>query len=191
MIRPANGFRLLLEILEDMHVRYFAGGSVASSIHGVPRATMDVDLVAGIASNRVKELVERLGKEFYADFDAIKESILAKRAFNLIHYASGYKFDVFPLQSDAYAQAEFERRVMVESSLFGEEPLRFPAASAEDIVLSKLVWYRDGGGVSERQWSNVLGVLRVGRQDLDLDYMRKWAVQLGVSDVFERALSQA
>jgi hypothetical protein len=64
-------------------------------------------------------------------------------------------------------------------------------ASAEDTVLTKLEWYRMGSEVSERQWRDVLGVLKVQAERLDLAYLRRWAAALGVADLLEQALSQA
>jgi hypothetical protein len=191
MTRPTSGFRLLIDALARLNIPYFVGGSVASSIHGIARATMDVDLVADLKLEQVETFVAELRGEFYADAETIKESIAAGRAFNLIHYASSYKFDIFPLRADAYSQAEFGRRVSVESSLFSQEALTFPVASAEDTVLSKLVWYQAGHEASERQWRDVLGVLRVNKDRQDVPYLREWAAKLFIQDLLERALSQA
>ena len=77
-------------------------------------------------------------------------------------------------------------------SLVVEQPARdFAIASAEDVVLHELRWFRDGGEVSDRQWSDVLGVLRVQGDALDVEHMRRWAAALGTSDLLERALSEA
>jgi hypothetical protein len=189
MTTPASGFKRLVEALNRLGIPFFVGGSAASSIHGLSRATMDIDVVADIGAAQVAPLVADLGSEFYADAETIRNSIAAGRAFNLIHYASSYKFDVFPLPPDEYYQTEFARRRNIESSLIMGEPLRFPVASAEDTILTKLVWYRSGGEISERQWRDVLGVLRISGNELDHDYLRKWAAQLGVIDLLEKALT--
>ncbi len=184
----AVGFKRLIGVLDSLGVPYLVGGSVASSVHGIPRLTNDVDLVADIKWNKVEALAAALQPDFYADEDIIKSATRHGRSFNLIHFKSAYKFDVFPLAGSRFRESEFTRRVMTMSPQFGD--LRFPVASAEDTVLSKLEWFRLGGEISDRQWNDIIGVIRVRAGRLDLDYLRRWAVELRVSDLLERALSQ-
>ncbi|MCL5743570.1 MAG: hypothetical protein M1541_06535 [Acidobacteria bacterium] len=191
MTEAENGFKRLLQVLDGLGIPFLIGGSLASSIHGIARATMDVDLVADIRPEQVKPLAAELGSEFYADTDVILPAIRAGRAFNIIHYRSTYKFDIFPASTHPYHREQLARREFVESALFGAGKLRFPVASPEDIVLAKLDWYKRGGASSERQWNDVLGVIRIQRQKLDLFYMRKWAAELEISGLLERALAQA
>jgi hypothetical protein len=110
MATPADALARLLEILNRAEIQYSIGGSVASSTHGIPRTTMDVDLVAEIKPDQVDELVALLEVEFYADAAMIREALARDRSFNLIHYATAYKFDVFPLRQDDYSRTEFGRR---------------------------------------------------------------------------------
>jgi hypothetical protein len=110
------------------------------------------------------------------------------RSFNLIHFASSYKFDVFPLSSDPFQQEQFSRREIREVALDGET-LAVPVATAEDTLLMKMVWYRSGGDVSERQWNDVRGVVAVRQQRLDHEYLRRWAAYLRVTDLLEAALA--
>ncbi len=112
---------------------------------------MAIDVVAGIGPDQVSPLVEGLASEFYADAGQIADSLQRGKAFNVIHRASGYKFDLFPLRREPYYQAQFERREMTVLPVPGEAPLAFAVASAEDTILAKLVWYRAGGELSERQ----------------------------------------
>ena len=187
----ASGLRRLLEVLKDLGIPFLIGGSLASSAHGVPRATMDVDLVADLKRDQIAPLADALGSDFYADARAMEEALHAGRSFNLIHYATSYKFDVFPLAPDPFHQTEFLRRITVQADFIGTGPLELPLATAEDTVLSKLNWYRAGGEVSARQWDDVLGVLRVSGRQLDMDYLRKWSQRLGIEDLLDRALSAA
>lgn len=172
--------------LERLGVNYFVGGSVASSVHGRPRTTDDVDLVAAIAGTNVEPLVRGLGKEFYVDADMIRDAIRRSASFNMIHLATMLKVDVFILGGEEFAHEEMRRRAAV--NLRGA---RVWFSSAEDIVLEKLDWFRKGEGISERQWRDVLGVLAVQGTRLDLEYLRLWAGRRGLLDLLQRALAEA
>ena len=189
MTNPNAAFRRLVEVLGGLKIPFFVGGSVASSTHGVARATMDVDLVAGVEPHHIAGLVAALGKDFYADPDMIREALSVGRAFNLIHFATTYKFDIFPLGSDPYQQAQFQRTARTGVSLSGGEAFEVPLQSAEDSLLSKLAWYRSGGEVSERQWSDIRGIVEIQGGRLDRAYLRRWASYLKVEDLLERVLS--
>jgi hypothetical protein len=178
-----------VSVLDGLGIPYYAGGSVASSIHGVPRYTKDVDVVADLAPEQTEPLASRLNTDFYADAGQMREAIRYGRAFNVIHFATGFKIDVFPLRKDAFHAGELarsERRVW-EVDPTGSVDLR--VASAEDTVLEKLVWYKRWGQVSDQQWSDVLGVATT--RQLDREYMREWAPKLGVGDLLERLFGEA
>jgi hypothetical protein len=63
--------------------------------------------------------------------------------------------------------------------------------TAEDLVLTKLEWYRLGGEVSERQWKDVIEILEANWQALDRTYLSHWAKQLKVEDLLVAALQEA
>jgi len=174
---PGPALRCLLEVLEKLGISCFAGGSLASSVHGIPRATRDVDLVADLGPEHVDALVRELGSEFYADRGMILDALERARPFNLIHFASAYKFDIFPMRGDEFAEEEFGRREIRQVPLL-DESFSLPVASAEDIVLSKLRWFRRGGEISERQWADARGVVEAQRDRLDINYLRRWAKSL-------------
>lgn len=177
---------LVTDALEVLDVPYAIGGSFASALHGVMRATMDVDLVADLRREHVTSLVRALGEAFYANVAMMYEAIELRRSFNLIHLASMFKVDVFVARSRGLDRAQLARRQL---HLLSEQPeCRAYVASAEDTVLAKLEWYRLGGEASSRQWSDALGVLQVQGGRLDLAYMRHMATELGVRDLLERAL---
>jgi len=189
MTSPAAGFERLLEALNRLEIPYMVGGSLASSIHSIPRSTNDVDIIADLPPRYAGPLVELLQPDFYVDRpDAVEGALRAGRMFNLIHLASGYKFDIYPLPPDPYSHAAFARR-LVQCYSFGGQTLRFYVSSPEDVILAKLCWYRDGGRVSERQWSDVLDVSRIQKGLLDLTYLRRWAAALAVTDLLEEALA--
>ncbi|MGA2131728.1 MAG: hypothetical protein ABSH50_05500 [Bryobacteraceae bacterium] len=190
MSRLAAAFRQLVEALSRSGIPYLVVGSTASGIHGIYRTSFDVDLVADIASDQIPRLVRELGPDFYADAGMIREALYAQRSFNLIHFASSYKFDIFPLLRDAYQQRQFSRRVMKDVVLDSDTAL-VPVATAEDTLLMKLVWYRSGGEVSERQWNDVRGIVAVQAGRLDLEYLNRWAAYLKVTDLLEEVLHSA
>jgi hypothetical protein len=182
--------RPVAEALESLGVRYFVGGSVASSAHGIARASLDVDVIADLDPEHVLPFVQRLQATYYVDTDRVRSAAEARRSFNLIHLDTMFKVDVFvskrrPFDREALARAR------PESFPEGGEAHRFYVASAEDTILAKLEWFRVGGEVSERQWSDVIGVLRAIRPRADEEYLRLWARALGVDDLLDRALAES
>jgi hypothetical protein len=187
-VTPAAALRELLNALDRLKIRYLVTGSLASSFYGSPRATRDVDLVAEVRLEHVAPLVSALERDFYADANMMREAIAAKRAFNVIHFATSYKFDIFPAGSDPFTHAQFERRQIGRFTIENES-VDFQVSSAEDLILNKLLWYKSGGGVSEQQWSDIRGVLEALRGILDMEYLETWAGRLGIHDLLERALN--
>lgn len=180
----------LVRVFATLGIRYHIAGSVASSLHGVARTTLDADVVADMSFRHVAPLIEALQAEYYVDGEMVADAARHRASFNIIHLASMMKLDVFILKTDRFDRQAFERAEIVP---FSEQDAdaRFLVESAEDVVLNKLRWYRLGGGVSERQWSDVIGVLRVKRPSLDLAYLRRWAAELRVLDLLEQALTEA
>ena len=190
MQTPASGFKRILETLDRLEIPYMVGGSAASSLHGIARPTMDIDLVVNLRADQVEEFAAELKADFYADPEMMREALARGRSFNLIHYASSFKFDLFPLQADEYSQTQFRRRRFAESRLLGDEPIECAFATAEDTILTKLRWYRASGETSERQWNDLRGILQVSGAGLDLDYLNSWAPRLGVADLLARLLAE-
>jgi len=190
MKTSADAFKRILEVLDLLEIPYLAVGSLASSLYGIPRATIDADLVANLHADQIEEFAERLKPDFYADPEMMKDALARGRSFNLIHYASAFKFDIFPLQQDQYSQIQFQRRRFAEARVVGDEPIECAFATAEDTILSKLRWYRAGGETSERQWNDLRGILQVSGGLLDLGYLNTWAGRLGVADLLERLMSE-
>lgn len=180
---------LVVRTFEDLGVDYLIGGSVASSVFGEPRQTVDADLVARLLGRHAEPLGQQLAGEFYADLPAILAAIQKQSSFNLIHLETMTKVDVFVSWRSAFGQSQFSRRQKKTVGQF--PPLELYFASAEDTVLAKLEWYRKGGEVSDRQWRDVLGVLKVQARALDQEYLRHWAGELGVKDLLRRALDEA
>jgi len=186
---PVAVTMLVIDALNALEIPYFIGGSLASSVHGVIRTTMDVDLIADVGLEHVEPLVQMLGQAFYIDAGAIQEAIRLRRSFSVIHLETMFKVDVFVRKQRPYDQAQLERRLL-QTLTTDPEQVAY-VASAEDTVLTKLEWYWMGGELSDRQWNDVLNVIKVQGQQLDLGYLRRWAIQLGVADLLERILDQA
>jgi len=177
---------LVTHTLEQIGIPYAVGGSFASSLHGIMRSTLDVDIVADMRLEHIMPLVAALSKEFYADDEMMKGAIEHHSSFNLIHYETAFKVDIFIRKLRAFDQMQLERR---RTSIISTDPEQsIYVASPEDVILSKLEWYRMGGETSERQWRDILGVLKTRAGELELDYLRKWAKELKVIDLLERAL---
>ena len=174
---------------DKLGVDYLIGGSVASSVFGEPRQTVDADLVARLLGRHGEPLVKQLAGEFYADLPSILTAIQNQGSFNLIHLDTMTKVDVFVSWRSPFGQSQFSRRQ--KKSVGQSPPLELYFASAEDTVLAKLDWYRKGGEISDRQWRDLLGVLKVQVGKLDMDYLKRWADELGVADLLQWALDQA
>jgi hypothetical protein len=120
----------------------------------------------------------------------IQEALARNRPFNIIHLASSFKVDIFPLGRDAYSRTSFARRQFEQSRSLGPETIECAVAAPEDVILRKLEWYRAGGEISERQWNDLRGVIKVSGKRLDLAYLRKWAPSLRVEDLLDRLLAE-
>lgn len=172
---------------DALGVPWLIAGSVASSLHGIPRATQDIDLVADLGLTHADPFARSLADDFYVDVDLIREAIRRRGAFNVIHLATMTKIDVFVLKRDPFSLNEMRRRTLY--AVGAGSDIGLPIASPEDIILQKLDWYRRGGQVSERQWRDVLGVVQVTGSALDLGYLREQAGAWGLSALLEEALS--
>ncbi len=178
---------LVAAAFERSGVAYFLGGSLASSFQGEPRATNDIDLVIGLSEAQVDGLVGALGPDFDVDPEALRRAARERGSWNIIYVPAVTKIDLFVLRAGPYDQSEFARRRPVEV-----RPGQFLfLKSAEDTVVRKLLWYRSGGGASERQWRDVVQVLRHSRSVLDQAYLDTWASQLGLAGLLAQARHEA
>jgi hypothetical protein len=180
MLIPFSVTMKVIKVLEECEINYLIGGSLGSSIYGIPRATLDADLVTELDRTKVEQLVEKLKDEFYIDAGMIHKAIQDQSCFNLIHLETMFKVDIFILKNDPYAQEEFSRR---RPEIIAETGQMIQVASPEDIILTKLVWYKNGGFVADRQYQDAKGVLLVQEVLLDHDYLTHWAKVLGVDDL--------
>lgn len=189
LIEPISVILLVTESMEKFGIPYLIAGSLASSIHGIARATRDVDIIADMLEKDIEAFKDDLKDRFYIDSEMIREAIKYHSSFNLIHLESMFKVDVYILKEDAFSKEEFKRKKKIAISLSPEKTAY--VASAEDTILSKLEWFRMGGGVSDRQWNDALGILKVQRGQLDMEYLQYWARELNLADLLQRSFKEA
>ena len=181
--------RAFMNIMAALEIPCIVGGSVASSMMGVPRATQDVDVVARLFLTHVPSLLQRLEGHYYIDEGAVRDAIKRNTAFNVIHLKSMFKIDVFICGDDPLRNQEMDRaRTWVIDE---ENDLRFAVADPADIILQKLLWYEMGERVSERQWQDVLNVIKVNGPALDRTYLDHWAKKKNLTGLLEKAFAQA
>lgn len=179
----------VIKAFERLNVDYYIGGSIASSAYGVARATMDVDMVSELKEEHAHPLTEMLKSDYFIDEEMILDAVKRKSSFNIIHLETMFKIDVFLKKGDRYGRESFSRK---RKETLDEEikDAGFFISSSEDIILNKLIWFQQGGEIAERQWYDILGVIRVQGNLLDKEYLCKWAEELGVKDLLERAFTE-
>ncbi|MCS6829415.1 MAG: hypothetical protein RMM08_03740 [Armatimonadota bacterium] len=176
-------------VLDSLAVPYAISGSLASALYGIARATQDVDIIAELHPAHVPQLAGTLTAEFYIDDAAVAQEVARRGSFNLIHRETMFKVDIFvardhPLDKAVLARA---RRQVLHT----EPEVSALVITPEDVVVAKLLWYQQGREVSDKQWRDVVGILRVLADTLDRTYLTQFAQQLGVHDLMERAIAEA
>ncbi len=191
MIHPPDPIPITLLVtrtFEELGVPYFIGGSLASIVHGMVRTTADVDLVAEMDVAQARLLAEVLEADFWIDQASIVAAIHHQSSFALVHRDTLFKVDVFIKKERPFERSQFRRRE--EKALSEQTHEAAWVCSAEDIILAKLEWFKMGGEVSERQWRDILGVMKLQAGHLDEAYLHRWAASLGVESLLLRALEQ-
>lgn len=189
MPAPLSALFDFVSVLDDVGLPYALGGSLASSAHGEPRASADADVLVALSANDLEVFLGRLEGRYYVGREAAAEAVRDRRSFNVIHLGTMYKIDVFvagPSRLDRN-QLRRSRRVALGQGPGG----LVSVTSAEDVVLRKLDWYRRGGDVSDRQWRDVIGVLKLQQGALDLAYLRETAAAEGLEDLLQLGLIEA
>ena len=175
------------EVLDALGVRYAVGGSLASSIVGEPRSTIDADLVAELRPEHVDAFIAQLSPRFYIPAERLRRAARECLSANLIDQDTGMKVDVFIAGGTPLDESALTRRLPF-SPRVGAAMLY--VHTPEDVLLQKLRWYRKGGEVSDRQWRDVIGIVRVQGARLDRSYLTYGVALLGVTDLLERVLAQ-
>jgi hypothetical protein len=176
-------------VLEKLGIPYVIGGSLASTLHGMIRTTQDSDIITEMRPEHIPPFVETLQNDFFIDEEMIADAIQRNSSFNILHRETMFKVDIFIPRPRPFQQSQLARAERQAFEL--ETKLSANFASAEDTILSKLEWYRIGNETSERQWRDILGILKTRAGNLDLEYLKKWATDLNIADLLERAVQQA
>jgi hypothetical protein len=178
----------VIDLFDSLRISYHIGGSVAASTFGEARSTLDVDVVAAVELAHAERIAAALRDQYYVDAELIRSAVEHRSCFNVIFLPQFFKVDVFVPKETPYAKAAFARFILARLVGSGS-PREFRFATPEDIVLHKLDWFRLGGGTSDRQWTDILGILRIRGTQMDTGYMGTWAGRIGVADLLHRALT--
>jgi len=185
---PISLALVVAEIFENLKIPYLVGGSLASSLLGEPRSTQDIDFVADLNLDNIENLIQALQPRFYVSEDAIKEAIASQQSFNIIDNESLGKVDIFILKNQPFNRSEFQRK---RARIVRQNPERLLILpTPEDIILQKLIWHRLGFS-SQKQWRDILGVIKLQGEQLDFAYLRQWANTLELLESLNRALIES
>ena len=183
---PLDHLAAIGRVLDQLGLPWVLGGSMASSLVGEPRSTVDIDVAVLLGQGDVDTFVEAVQTHYYVSVEMMREAVAAHSSFNLLHHLTGMKIDVFPLADEPLDRLQLARREHVEV-LPG---MHLWVGSAGDQILRKLHWYRLGGEVSDRQWRDVVAIVRVQGARLDRIGLRHDAQEVGLADLLDRALSE-
>ena len=185
-----NALQPIVCVFEKLSIPYYVAGSVASSMYGLARATLDIDIVADVKHHNISQLRQFLEKEYYIDEDLIKEAIRDKSSFNLIHLDTAIKIDIFVFKGSSYERTAIERRIKNRLGENVQEPEIY-FSSPEDVIIAKLQWYKKGRSISERQWFDVIGVIKVQSDFLNKKYLQNFAKRLSIFKSLKKAFEEA
>ena len=181
----AEFLRRIVEILERNDIPYMIVGSLASALHGTPRATQDVDIVIDPTASSLSKLLSDLSPgRYYVDAETARDALSRRNQFNVIDLDTGWKADLVVRKRRAFSVEELRRRATARI-----QGVDLDVASAEDTILSKLEWASKGE--SERQLRDAVGVIAVQGDSLNYEYIERWAGELGVVDLWRRAAELA
>ena len=175
----------LVEALKAADVPYMLTGSFASSLHSIPRATRDIDIIIFPNREQLTHFIQSLpASEYYTDLEDAIDCLRRRSQFNIVDYATGWKVDFIIPPFDEFNIEEFERRCLIDI-----EGLQLSVVSAEDIVIAKLLWAR--AGESERQLQDAATVVRLQGSNLDISYIERWVRKLKLEEQWESARARA
>lgn len=182
-MEPSDLLHIVADVFDRLRIPYLVTGSVASMNYGEPRLTNDIDIVAEIRSEHIRDLLTAFpSPEYYISEDMIRDALARRSQFNIIHPASGLKVDVIIRRDTPFDQSRFSRRRRIRPTKDFEADFATP----EDVIVKKMEYYKEGG--SEKHLRDITGILRISGSDIDRRYIALWAERLGVTDVWEAIL---
>lgn len=178
-------FEKLRAALEAVGIPYFVTGSFASSAHGIPRSTNDIDIVVSPTRQQLEQLLAQLSKaEFETELEDPFDAFTRKSLFNIVDAATLWKVDLIFKQPTPFDASRFSRRGVVDIA-----GVNLYTASAEDILITKLWWAKLGE--SERQITDAVGIIQVQRDTLDFEYVSRWVAALALEEQLAAAQKRA
>ncbi|HEV7515489.1 MAG TPA: hypothetical protein VGR07_04245 [Thermoanaerobaculia bacterium] len=172
--------RQTTRVLEKLGLRYFVTGSVATIFYGEPRFTNDIDIVLDLPPGRVADLCAAFpSDDFYVSEEAARKAVARRGQFNILHPASGLKLDLMIPAEDAFNRSRFARIRRLRPAPDYDAAF----ASAEDVILKKMEYYREGG--SEKHLRDIAGVLKISGEAVDREYIKEWATKLGLEEIWQ------
>jgi len=178
-------FSRLVPVLNAAAVPYMLTGSVASSLHGTPRSTRDLDVVIDPTREQLIALVRRSATmDYFADEQQAIDAFTRRSQFNVIDNVTGWKVDLIFMENSEYGKLAFERRS--RAIVLGNE---VEVCSAEDILLAKMRWAKASG--SDRQLQDAAGIIATQGDALDSKYLHSWTESLGLQNEWTIVLSHA
>ena len=185
MVEHDDILRKALDVIERLGLRYMIVGSVASSLYGEPRSTVDVDIVLDLPQGAVNEFCASFpSPDFYLEPIAVREAIRRGRQFNLLHIPTGSKIDFMALRYGTHDEIEIERRQLLP--LLGDRSAY--VARPEDVILGKMEFYRQGE--SEKHLRDITGILKMSADVVDREYIQSRAVRMGLLDIWRLVLDR-
>lgn len=176
---PYELLERVVEILERLGIPYLVTGSIAAMAYGEPRLTNDIDIVAGITEKQIPPLVAAFpAEDYYISADMIREAVRQRGQFNIIHPTSGLKIDVIIRRDTAFDHSRFQRVRRIHPAPSYEANFAAP----EDVIIKKMEYYSEGG--SEKHMRDITGMLLTSPGEIDRDYIERWAVTLGLSEIW-------
>jgi hypothetical protein len=178
--------KLFTDILDKLNIPYAIGGSIASSLYGRVRFTQDADITVMALDDKIDPFYSLTKPHFYISKSAMHQAVRNKTSFNVIHTKTAFKLDVFVAQNNEFNNNLIRRAKKIKLSEDTEKT--FSVVSAEDIILLKLDWFKRSDCTSERQWSDILGVLSAQASSLDFEYLKTWAAKLGLAELLNKVI---
>jgi len=184
MTSQASFLQILTEKLNQEGIEYMLSGSYSSSLHGLPRATNDADIIITASEEQLTAFLQSLEDDYYVNKDAALEALSNRGMFNVIDIHNSFKADFIIRKDRPFSREEFQRRQ--KSTIMD---LDIWVVSPEDVILSKLEWAKESE--SSQQFQDALGVMVVQYDSLDMDYLKKWAKELQIEESLEQLLKSA